>query len=101
MLEFSFIRYAFEYTGAHTMRHGRWTGLTGLPLMLVMVMAGCVRCCVVSTHVRYGFEYTVYGCSYKEGMADLVSKSGVKAVVMGMRKGDPYTGAFVIMPLIS
>jgi hypothetical protein len=40
----------------------------------------------------YGFEYTTYTCGYKDGMADLVANHGVKAVVMGMRRGDPYTG---------
>jgi hypothetical protein len=39
----------------------------------------------------YGLEYTVYRCGYKEGMGQAV-KEGVSAVLMGVRKGDPWTG---------
>lgn len=39
----------------------------------------------------YHFEYTVYDCSYQEGMKDLVENHGLKAVFMGVRSGDPYS----------
>lgn len=41
---------------------------------------------------RYHFSYTVYHGSYKEGMEDLVKNHGIKAVLMGVRRGDPFTG---------
>ncbi|KAM3573067.1 hypothetical protein VYU27_004937 [Nannochloropsis oceanica] len=41
----------------------------------------------------FDFTYTVYppGCSYKEGMRDLVEREGLKAVFLGVRSGDPYS----------
>jgi len=47
-----------------------------------------------SSLTRYQYEYTVYRCSYKEGMEDLVANRGIKAVLMGVRRGDPFTGKY-------
>lgn len=41
--------------------------------------------------LRYNLNYEVYNCSYKEGMKDMTERKGIKAIVMGVRKGDPYT----------
>jgi FAD synthetase len=41
----------------------------------------------------FDFTYTVYppGCSYQEGMRDLVEREELKAVFLGVRSGDPYS----------
>lgn len=42
------------------------------------------------TKIAFHLNYTVYECNYKDGMAEAVN-GGLKAIVMGVRKGDPYT----------
>ncbi|CAM9285736.1 unnamed protein product [Ectocarpus fasciculatus] len=39
----------------------------------------------------YRFEFQRYSKSYKDGMQDLVESHGIKAVIMGQRRGDPWT----------
>ncbi|CAB1098848.1 unnamed protein product [Ectocarpus sp. CCAP 1310/34] len=39
----------------------------------------------------YQFEFQRYSKSYKDGMQDLVESHGIKAVIMGQRRGDPWT----------
>jgi FAD synthetase len=42
------------------------------------------------TRVQYGLEYKVHNCGYKEGLRQEVD-NGMRAVLMGVRYGDPYT----------
>jgi FAD synthetase len=35
--------------------------------------------------------YTVFRASYKEGMRVAVDEMGIRAMIMGVRRGDPYT----------
>jgi FAD synthetase len=43
------------------------------------------------TKEKYQLEYLTFHCSYKEGMKQLVEERGIRAVIMGVRKGDPYS----------
>jgi 3'-phosphoadenosine 5'-phosphosulfate sulfotransferase (PAPS reductase)/FAD synthetase len=43
------------------------------------------------TKEKYQLEYLTFHCSYKEGMKHLVEDRGIRAVIMGVRKGDPYS----------
>ncbi|EWM30110.1 fad synthetase, partial [Nannochloropsis gaditana] len=44
----------------------------------------------------YHVTYTTYpaGTSFKDGMRDLVEKQGLKAVFLGVRRGDPHSCAW-------
>ncbi|CAM9171503.1 unnamed protein product [Pylaiella littoralis] len=39
----------------------------------------------------YGFEFLRYAVSYKDGMQNLVDSRGIEGVIMGQRRGDPWT----------
>jgi FAD synthetase len=41
------------------------------------------------TREEFGLAYTVFNCSFKEGVRDLVETRGIKAIIMGVRYGDP------------
>ena len=45
---------------------------------------------VLTTKESFNLTYTTYSTAYKAGMEDAV-KSGCRAILMGMRVGDPYT----------
>ena len=43
-----------------------------------------------NTKIEFNLEYTTYDCPFKEGVRDIISKKGTKAIFMGVRDGDPH-----------
>jgi FAD synthetase len=43
------------------------------------------------TKEEFQLEYTVFNCSFKDGVRDLVESRGIKAIIMGVRYGDPMS----------